>query len=301
MTTQTLMRFPVGYTEDSVNPSEEHIDQALLEAFQTPSPQYVHNRIWLPHREPRGKEIIEKIWKFYSQYTTAAMATPPSKNSIFNCGHVAICRLVPENDKTIEEAKKMRYDVLPKEIFKDGIFRGDLALDTHTEIAKFGRYYANWHYTAADRYSMHLHKQGYDVGHLSCGILSPNNFNDILGEYLPEGPVHPIMTVFAGSKASAMRHTGMRDTYTLKDVAGKCYMNTPWQTTQDKSNYFGKTILKDKYLHVAHGLVKWNSDKSDVTPLTDEELVELNYVKYAQQWKDAPKETSPITGGHFTY
>jgi hypothetical protein len=93
----------------------------------------------------------------------------------------------------------------------------------------------------------------------------------------------------------------MRDTYTLKDVAGKCYMNTPWQTTQDKSNYFGKTVLKDKYPHVAHGLVKWNSDKSDITPLTDEELVELNYVKYAQQWKDSPKETSPITGGQFTY
>ena len=33
MTETKLMRFPVGYTEDSVNPSEEHIDQALLEAF----------------------------------------------------------------------------------------------------------------------------------------------------------------------------------------------------------------------------------------------------------------------------
>jgi len=299
--TKALMRFPVGYTEDSTNPTNEHINEALLEAFKTPAPQYVHNRIWLPHRDPRGKEIIEKIWKFYTEYTTTAFATPPSKNSIFNCGHIAVFMLVPENEKTIIEAKKMRYDVLPREIFKDGIFRGDLALDSHTEIAKFGRYYANWHYTAADRYSKVLHDYGYDVGHLSCGILSPNNFNEILGEYLPDGPVHPIITIFAGSKASAMRHTGMRDTYTIKDVSDQALMSTPWDGTQDKSNYFGKTVLKDKYPDVAHGLVKWNHDKSDVVPLSDKELLELNYVKYHKTWQEASKEDSPVTGGKFTY
>ena len=299
--TKALMRFPVGYTEDSTNPTNEHINEALLEAFKTPAPQYVHNRIWLPHRDPRGKEIIEKIWQFYTEYTTTAFATPPSKNSIFNCGHIAVFMLVPENEKTIIEAKKMRYDVLPREIFKDGIFRGDLALDSHTEIAKFGRYYANWHYTAADRYSKVLHDYGYDVGHLSCGILSPNNFNEILGEYLPDGPVHPIITIFAGSKASAMRHTGMRDTYTIKDVSDQALMSTPWDGTQDKSNYFGKTVLKDKYPDVAHGLVKWNNDKSDVVPLSDKELLELNYVKYHKTWQEASKEDSPVTGGKFTY
>ena len=299
--TKALMRFPVGYSEDSTNPTDEHINEALLEAFKTPAPQYVHNRIWLPHRDPRGKEIIEKIWKFYTEYTTTAFATPPSKNSIFNCGHIAVFMLVPENDKTIAEAKKMRYDVLPREIFKDGIFRGDLALDSHTEIAKFGRYYANWHYTAADRYSKVLHDYGYDVGHLSCGILSPNNFNEILSEYLPDGPVHPIITIFAGSKASAMRHTGMRDTYTIKDVSDQALMSTPWDGTQDKSNYFGKTVLKDKYPDVAHGLVKWNDDKSDVVPLSDKELLELNYVKYHKTWQEASKEDSPVTGGKFTY
>ena len=299
--TEALMRFPIGYAEDNQNPTEEHTDQAVLEAFKTPAPQYVHNRIWLPHRDSRGTEIVEKLWKFYTEYTTTALATRPSKNSIFNCGHVAIFMLVPEDDKTIAEAKKMKYDVLPKEIFEDGIFRGDLALDTHTEIAKFGRYYANWNYSAADRYSRHLHNQGYDVGHLSCGILSPNNFNKLLGEYLPEGPVHPMITVFAGTKASAMRHTGMRDKYTTKDIAGKSYMNSPWDKTQDKSNYFGKTVLKDKYPDVAHGLVKWNADKSDVTPLTDEELLELNYIKYDQKWHDAPKQESLLTGGKFTY
>ena len=250
------------------------------------------------------KEIENHYFNEISKYKDihyVYLATPPSKNSIFNCGHIAVFMLVPENDKTIEEAKKMRYDVLPREIFKDGIFRGDLALDSHTEIAKFGRYYANWHYTAADRYSQVLHDYGYDVGHLSCGILSPNNFNEILGEYLPDGPVHPIITVFAGTKASAMRHTGMRDTYTIKDVANKALMNTPWETTQDKSNYFGKTVLKDKYPHVAHGLVKWNNDKSDVVPLSDTELLELNYVKFHKTWQEASKQDSPITGGKFTY
>ncbi len=56
-----LFRQPVGYLPDNENPTEAHTDQALLEAFRFPAPQYVHNRVWLPHREPNGKEILSKF------------------------------------------------------------------------------------------------------------------------------------------------------------------------------------------------------------------------------------------------
>ena len=300
-TPKRLMRQPAGYWTDNENPKEEHIDQALFEAMRVPAPQYVHNRVWLPHRENNGKEILAKLWEFYSQYTTTAFAMPPSKGAINNCGHMAIFMIVPEDDKTIEEAKLMKYDILPKKLFEDGLFRGELAINEHTEIGKFGRYYANWHYSAAFVYALHLQELGYDVGSLNCGILSPKNFNEAVGEFLPEGPVHPMVTVFAGTKASALRHTGMRDSYTIEDFAGKTYMNAPWDTRQDKTNYVYNTVLKNKFPTTAHGLVKWNSDRTDVIPLTDEELEALNYDKYTDKWKSMPKTAASITGGEYTY
>ena len=57
-----------------------------------------------------------------------------------------------------------------------------------------------------------------------------------------------------------------------------------------------KSLFEKEYF-----FVKWNDDKSNVVPLTDEELLELNYVKYHKTWQEASKEESPITGGQFTY
>ena len=300
-TPKRLMRQPAGYWQDNQNPTEDHIDQALLEALRTPAPQYIHNRVWLPHREENGEQILDKLWEFYTQYTTTAFAMQPSTGAIQNCRHMAVFMLVPEDEKTIEEGKLMKYDILPNEMFEQGLFRGDVALDTHVEIAKFGRYYANWHYSAAMVYALHLQELGYDVGSLNCGILSPKNFNEAVGEHLPEGPVHPMITVFAGTNASALRHTGMRDTYDISTVAGKSYMNAPWNTTQDKTNYLYNTVLEKRFPGTAHGLVKWNKDRSDVVSLTDEELKQLHYDKYTNTWKSMPKAKAKITGGEFTY
>ena len=93
----------------------------------------------------------------------------------------------------------------------------------------------------------------------------------------------------------------MRDSYTIEDFAGKTYMNAPWDTRQDKTNYVYNTVLKNKFPTTAHGLVKWNADRTDVIPLTDEELEALNYDKYTDKWKSMPKTAASITGGEYTY
>ena len=93
----------------------------------------------------------------------------------------------------------------------------------------------------------------------------------------------------------------MRDSYKIEDFAGKSYMNAPWDTRQDKTNYIYNTVLEEKFPSTAHGLVKWNDDRSDVVPLTDEELTKLHYDKYTNTWKSMPKASAKITGGEFTY
>ena len=280
-----LMRQPVGYLPENKNPTEEHIDQALLEAFRIPSPQYVHHRVWLPHRQ--RPDITNKLWDYYCQLTTTAFAQPPSSGPIHNCGHAAVVMLVPEDDKTIKEAHLMRYDTYDKEHFVDGLFRGERSVNTHDEVGRWARYYANYIYSAAMVYALHLHDLGYDVGHLNCGLTSPNNFNAAMGEYLPVGPVHPVLTVFAGTKASAFRETGMRAKYNISTVANKSFLNSPWDTTQDKSNYLNNT---------AHGLIKYNGEL-----LTDREYKELNYVKYTDEWKSRAKSKDLHSGGEHTY
>jgi hypothetical protein len=60
-------------------------------------------------------------------------------------------------------------------------------------------------------------------------------------------------------------------------------------------------VLEKKFPSTAHGLVKWNEDRSDVMPLTDAELEQLHYDKYTNKWKSMPKDRAKITGGEFTY
>ena len=284
-----LFRQPVGYLPDNENPTEAHTDQALLEAFRFPAPQYVHNRVWLPHREPNGKEILSKIWDFYGNHTSAALAMEPSSGALSNCGHIAIWMLVPEDEKTLEEAKEMRYDTYDREHFTDGLFRGHSSLTQHDEIGRYARFIATWYYPATTMYTLHLHNLGYDVGGFNCSITSPNTFNSLLGEYLPD-ICHPVMAVFAGTKASAFRHTGMRDTYTTEMCSGKSFMNSPWDTSADKTNYLGEydgaTGEKSK---IAHGLVRWNGGKTGVQALTPEEFKALNYIKYSNKYRSLPK------------
>ena len=98
----------------------------------------------------------------------------------------------------------------------------------------------------------------------------------MFGEHLPNGPVHPIMMVFAGTKASAMRNSGTRTGIKMETVSKKACVAIPWQQIQKNS--------------LSSGLCKWNKDKTAVVKLTRKEIQKLNYIKYSNEFESARKE-----------
>jgi len=275
-----LMHMTVGYAKDNKDPTEEHINEALLETLRMPVCQYVHNRVWLPHRD--GPEVVQKLWKFVCDYTSAAVLEPnspscvaPSSGAITNCGHIAVFMMVPESDETLKAAKRMGYIKYPKEYFEGGLFSGEDSIDDHYDITWWARSFATTHYPAATTYARELHNRGYDVGFFGCSISSPKTFNEMFGEHLPDGPVHPVMMVFAGTKASAMRNSGTRAGINIDTVSDKAYVGIPWQKIQKDND--------------SSGLCRWNEDRTAVVKMTDEEKQKLNYVQYSNKFMRARK------------
>ena len=268
-----LMHMTVGYAKDNKDPTEEHINEALLETFRMPVCQYVHNRVWLPHRD--GPEVVQKVWRYICDMTSAAMAVEPSSGAITNCGHIAVFMMVPESDQTLEDAAKMKYIKYPKEYFEGGLFSGEDSIDDHNDISWWARSFATMHYPAATTYARELHNRGYDVGFLGCSLSSPKTFNEMFGEHLPNGPVHPVMMVFAGTKASAMRNSGTRAGINIDTVSDKAYVGIPWQKIQKDND--------------SSGLCRWNEDRTAVVKMNDEEIKKLNYIKYSGKFIAARK------------
>ena len=89
MTNSNMLYFSIGYTEDSKDPTEEHINFALKKALQMPSIVRYHHRVWLPHRD--GKHVVDDVWDWMSDYTHTGMC----RNTIKNCGHIAIWAMTP--------------------------------------------------------------------------------------------------------------------------------------------------------------------------------------------------------------
>ncbi len=281
-TPRPLINLAVGYTADSKNPTEEHINQALVETFRMPVCQYVHNRVWLPHRQ--GMDM-RKVWQYIHEHTSAALAQEPSSGPITNCGHVAFFTIAPEDQETLRDADAMRYIHYQSEYFKDGLFKGEHKVADHEHFTWWARTWATQAYPGAMCYARELHTLGYDVGFLGCIISSPNAFNEIFGEYLPEGPVHPIMMVFAGTKASALRNSGTRLGVDTSTVADKAHIKVPWQKIQREAG----ATRDDSF-----GLCKWNADRTELVPLTEQEVKDLNYVKFSKTFlerKDGNKDS----------
>ena len=273
-----LMHMTVGYAKDNKDPTEEHINEALLETFRMPVCQYVHNRVWLPHRD--GPEVVQKVWKYICDMTSAAMAVEPSSGAITNCGHIAVFMMVPESDQTLKAAAKLKYIKYPKEFFEGGLFSGRSHAIHHSihhdkDISWWARSFATMHYPAATTYARELHNRGYDVGFLGCPLSSPKTFNEMFGKHLPYGPVHPIMMVFAGTKASAMRNSGTRAGIKMETVSKKACVAVPWQQIQKNT--------------LSSGLCRWNKDRTAVVKMTRKEIQKLNYIKYSNEFEAARK------------
>ena len=130
MTNSNMLYFSIGYTEDSKDPTE-HINFALKKALQMPSIVRYHHRVWLPHRD--GKHVVDDVWDWMSDYTHTGMC----RNTIKNCGHIAIWAMTPEEDNTEKRIDKP----YSRELFDKGFFAGQTRLTDHLDIVTWNRAY----------------------------------------------------------------------------------------------------------------------------------------------------------------
>ena len=261
-----LLYQTVGYTKDNQDPSEDHINQSLVKAFQMPAGSRVHYRVWLPHRDG-GTELVDRVWDWFINRTTGAV----SQSTIKNCGHIAIFMMQPEPEGKYDDAVD---SPLHKDIFKDGPFEGERKLEGKDDILHFVRNLASFHYISAMEYCRQLQDFGYDVGFQGCVIQRSKSFNEEFAEYFPGGNVLPVMITYAGTKASAVKHSfqrGMIDTDMVKDQAFiqpkwlEGWKNMPTESMPD---------------NCAEKLFKWNDDKSELLELSNGESMDLQYKKF---------------------
>ena len=273
-----MIHLSVGYADQNENPTEEHINEALVETLRMPVCQYAHNRVWLPHRS--GMDM-RRVWGYIHEHTSAALAQEPGSGPITNCGHVAFFMQAPEDAETLRAADHMRYIHYQPEVFQQGLFKGPHALKGHDDFTWWARTWATQAYPGAMRYAFELHSRGYDVGFLGCIISSPNAFNRTFGEYLEDQNVQPIMMVYAGTQASALRNSGTRLGVTIDQPWLKqAHIQVPWQRIQAEAG----ATPDDNF-----GLCRWNEDRTELVPLTAEETKALNYVKFSKTFLERKK------------
>lgn len=256
----------VGYTDKSQDPTEEHINQSLVRAFQMPAGSRVHYRVWLPHREG-GRQLVDRVWDWFINRTTGAV----SQSTIKNCGHIAMFMMQPEPEGKYDDAVDTP---LHRDIFKDGPFDGEKQLEGKDTILHFVRNLASFHYISAIEYCRQLQDFGYDVGFQGCVIQRSRSFNEEFGEYFPGGDVLPIMITYAGTNASAVKHSFQRKMIDTDMVKDRAFLQPQWlegwinRPTEGMPDNCGEELYK------------WNADKSALLPLSDSEMLSLKYQKF---------------------
>ena len=277
MTNSNMLYFSIGYTEDSKDPTEEHINFALKKALQMPSIVRYHHRVWLPHRD--GKHVVDDVWNWMSDYTHTGMC----RNTIKNCGHIAIWAMTPEEDNTEKRIDKP----YSRELFDKGFFAGQTRLTDHLDIVTWNRAYGAVQNIQAFEYARQLQDLGYDIGFMSCLQRSPESFNEHFGKYFDQTPVWPMIMIYAGTEANAFKHTGTRDRITNDTVKGSLIGPFDWDEVMDPDP------INDKKGPFTP-LYKWNKGKTELIPLTPEEESKLDFRKRTKQYMDNIKTTDRI-------
>lgn len=277
-----LLYQSVGFQPNSEPPTEQHINEALLEAFRTPACQFAHNRVWLPHREGAG--TVSRVWQYINTHTNAALCREPSTGAITNCGHMVFFMLANEDAEHVRQSHRKEYITYTPEHFRDGLFRGETSLTNHYDTTWWMRAYGTFHYPAAQQYGRALQERGYDVGFLGCVISSPNSFNDTFGEYFPDGPVHPVVMVFAGTRASAVRHLTLRDRLTVEMMSGKSYFNVPWPDLLPDAE--APDPSERRRGAVQNTLYRWNDSHTRLDKIPAAEVEALHYIKNTDEYTE---------------
>ena len=278
MEKSNMLYFSIGYTKDNKDPTEEHINFALKKALQMPSIVRHHHRIWLPHRD--GRQVVDDVWDWMSDYTYTGMC----RNTIKNCGHIAVWALTPEQDNKQDKRIDKTY---PRELFEKGFFAGDTQLTEQTDIVMWGRTHNAVQNIQAFEYAKQLENLGYDIGYMSCLQRSPESFNEHFGKYFDQTPVWPMIIIYAGTEASAFKHTGTRDRITDKTVQGSLLGPFDWDEVMDPDPENNK---KGPFTP----LYRWNADRTALRPLTQDEESKLDFRKRTKQYMDKIKNKQRI-------
>ena len=256
----------VGYTDNNQDPSEEHINDSLMKALKVPAGSRMSFRIWLPHRAG-GRQLVDKVWDWFINHTTGAI----SHATIKNCGHIAIFMLAPEEQGKYKDAVDTPID---QKTFVGGLFDGDDRIDGRDNIMHFIRNIASTQYISSIEYARQLQDRGYDVGFQGCIIQRSRSFNERFGEHFNTGPVMPMMIVYAGTEASAVKHSFQRGKINIDTVKDRAFIQPDWLDGWINRPTEG---MPD---NCAEELYRWNADKSALLPLSDSEILGLKYRKF---------------------
>jgi len=262
----------VGYTNQSQNPNESDINYCLTKSLQVPLNTKTHFRIWLPHREESNPNLVNEFWDWVNKY----LEPSTSKRTMKNCGHVAVWLMTPEDEDHFGEDAV--DPPISRNFFKDGFFNGDYKLSSEEEIVSFTRQYVACHTISAIEYARSLQSRGYDVGFLSQIQHTPVPFNESFGKYFNAGPVYPLLFIYAGTEASAVKHSDQRQLIDNETVS-QALVEPKWSNDYLKST--PSELIPD---HCGEKLYKWNFDKSALIDLTDAEIKQLDYKKRSEKF-----------------
>lgn len=264
--TRPFLYQTIGYASDNQNPTEEHINQALVKAFQMPAASRNHTRVWLPHREPG--DVLSDIWNWMDVHTHASTV----RNLITNCGHVAIWTMIPELDSESED-NGWGIDY-PDAYFEGGFLSGSKNfLNNPSVMNDFVRNYGMGIAISAMEYARTLQDFGYDVGFLSAPFMAPNAWNTSFGSYYDRQPVVPILMIYAGTKGNVIRHSYHRNKITTDTMANKSMIKIDISESGKPSDWGYKNL---NYWE--------DSNRSNLVGYTQSEVESMNFTKYSENF-----------------
>ena len=261
-----LLHQTVGFADDNENPTEAHINEALEAALKMPAASRLHNRVWLPHREEG--DVVSQFWTWLEERTHAATC----KNTITNCGHIALWVIQPEDD----DAPLGWYPNYPQGYFEGGLFTGPQNFSEEPVLLNdFFRNYSMGIAISAMKYAEVLSGLGYDVGFLSVPSVAPVSFNSHFGQYFSKQPVVPMLMIYAGTKGNAIKHSYHRNKISNTTVETGSVIKLDLNQSDIPSNWGYKN------LHY------WEDDtRSTLLPHTANTVVDFNYCKRSNNFQE---------------